>query len=100
MRRLLASRRAVVLLLAVLTLAGGALRAHQAANPTADYQSADERSYGRLALEIAEEGRYGPNYDELRPLHWPPAIPAMLALAHAIPPDAASARTADIPADR
>ena len=79
-RQLLSSKRGVALALAVLMIAGGALRADRAAHPTTAYQSADERSYGYLALQIAEHGTYGDKSDELRkPLHWPPGAPYMFS---------------------
>ena len=63
MRQLLSSKRGVALALAVLLVIGGALRADRAAHPTTAYQSADERSYGYLALQIAEHGTYGDRSD-------------------------------------
>jgi 4-amino-4-deoxy-L-arabinose transferase-like glycosyltransferase len=99
MRRLAASRRAILLALAVITLAGFALRAHQAANPTTSYQSADERSYGRLAYDLAHRGTYGSGASALKaPLHWPPGAPALFAVAWKLDPDPSTARTGDIPA--
>jgi 4-amino-4-deoxy-L-arabinose transferase-like glycosyltransferase len=97
MRRLAASRRAILIALAVITVAGFALRAHQAANPTTSYQSADERSYGRLAYDLAHRGTYGSGASALKaPLHWPPGAPLLFALAWKVDPDPATARTGDI----
>jgi len=98
-RQLLSSKRGVALALAVLLIAGGALRADRAAHPTTSYQSADERSYGYLALQIADHGTYGDPKDQLKnPLHWPPGAPYLFSLAHRIAPEKASAKTYDIPA--
>lgn len=88
------------LILALLAVAVGfGLRAAQAANPTIGYQSADERSYGRLAIDLAERGTYGSRASRLRePLHWPPGAPALFAVAHLIAADEDSIETSDIPA--
>ena len=97
MRQLLSSKRGVALALAVLLIAGGALRADRAAHPTTTYQSADERSYGYLALRIADHGTYGDHSDKLRkPLHWPPGAPFMFAVAHRIDPGATDKQAYDI----
>jgi 4-amino-4-deoxy-L-arabinose transferase-like glycosyltransferase len=99
MRRLADSRRAILLALAVITLAGFALRAHQAANPTRSYQSADERSYGSLAYDLAHRGTYGSGASGLKsPLHWPPGAPLLFAAALKLDPEPATARTGDVPA--
>jgi hypothetical protein len=98
-RQLLSTPRGIALALAVLVLVGGALRADRAANPTTAYQSADERSYGYLALQIADHGTYGDKSDALRkPLHWPPGAPFMFAVAHKIDPGATDKKAYDIPA--
>lgn len=99
MRQLLSSKRGVALALAVLLIAGGALRADRAAHPTTSYQSADERSYGYLAIQIAQHGTYGDRGDQVRkPLHWPPGAPLLFAVAQRIAPQKASVKTNDIPA--
>lgn len=97
--RLTPSRRVVVILLALLVVAGGGLRAHRAANPTTEYQSADERSYGKLALDIAENHHYGaPATNLKRPLHWPPGAPFMFAIAREVDPDPVAERDFEVPA--
>jgi 4-amino-4-deoxy-L-arabinose transferase-like glycosyltransferase len=85
-------------LLALLAVLAGSLAFHiyRAEHPTTSYQSADERSYGRLAIGIADEHTYGNGLKD--PLHWPPGAPFLFAAGHAIAPDAASAETFDIPA--
>jgi len=88
-------RLALLALLAV--LAGSfAFHAYRAEHPTTSYQSADERSYGKLAVGIADEHTYGNGLRD--PLHWPPGAPMLFAAAHALAPDAASAESFDIPA--
>jgi 4-amino-4-deoxy-L-arabinose transferase-like glycosyltransferase len=77
-------------------LAGSvAFHAYRAEHPTTTYQSADERSYGILALSVVEHHRYG---GMTNPLHWPPGAPALFAVAHRISPAASSDRTKNIPA--
>jgi 4-amino-4-deoxy-L-arabinose transferase-like glycosyltransferase len=85
-------------LLALLVVIAGSLafHAYRAEHPTTSYQSADERSYGKLAVGIADQHTYGNGLKD--PLHWPPGAPMLFAAGHAIAPDAASARTFDIPA--
>jgi 4-amino-4-deoxy-L-arabinose transferase-like glycosyltransferase len=81
----------------VAVLAGSfAFHAYRAEHPTTGYQSADERSYGKLAVGIADQHRYGGGLTD--PLHWPPGAPVAFALGHELFPDARSATTADIPA--
>jgi 4-amino-4-deoxy-L-arabinose transferase-like glycosyltransferase len=77
--------RPILIALAVLVLAGGALRCVEAANPATDYQSTDELSYQRLAIDLATASDYG---EGLRaPLHWPPGAPVFFAVAHKLQPD-------------
>ena len=91
--------RLPLLLLAAILLASFALHAYRAAHPTASYQSADERAYGRLALGLAEHHRYGsPGASVNSTLHWPPGAPLLFALAHELAPTASSDRTKDVPA--
>jgi 4-amino-4-deoxy-L-arabinose transferase-like glycosyltransferase len=88
-------RLALLALLAV--IAGSfAFHAYRAEHPTRSYQSADERSYGKLAVGIADRHTYGNGLKD--PLHWPPGAPMLFAAGDAIAPHAASARTFDIPA--
>ena len=57
------------------------LNARMAANPRSDYQSADERSYGKLAVDIADRQHYGGASTGMRePLHWPPGAPVLFAV--------------------
>ena len=87
-------RLPVLALLAV--LAGSfAFHAYRAEHPTSSYQSADERAYGRLAVGIADKQTYGNGLADA--LHWPPGGPMRFAAGHAVFPDAASAKTFDIP---
>jgi 4-amino-4-deoxy-L-arabinose transferase-like glycosyltransferase len=97
--RLLASRLAVGLVLTAIVAVGGGLRAWQAANPTALYQSADELNYGKLALDIAERNGYGTHDSGLKePLHWPPGAPVLFAAAHTLDPQPTREVFYDIPA--
>jgi 4-amino-4-deoxy-L-arabinose transferase-like glycosyltransferase len=85
-------------LLALLAVLAGSFgfHAYRAEHPTTSYQSADERSYGKLAVGIADRHTYGNGLKD--PLHWPPGAPMLFAAGHAIAPDAASAKSYDIPA--
>ncbi len=88
-------RLALLALLAV--LAGSfAFHAYRAEHPTTSYQSADERSYGKLAVAIATRHSYGADMRD--PLHWPPGAPFAFAAAHRLFGDAQSAASYDIPA--
>ena len=72
------SRPALLALLGV--LAGSfAFHAYRAEHPTTSYQSADERSYGKLAVGIADKRTYGNGLKD--PLHWPPGAPVLFAAA-------------------
>jgi 4-amino-4-deoxy-L-arabinose transferase-like glycosyltransferase len=87
------------ILLAAILVGSFAFHAYRAAHPTTSYQSADERAYGRLALNLAEHQRYGePTASVADTLHWPPGAPLMFGAAHEIAPSAGSDRTKDIPA--
>ena len=91
-------RTRVAVLLALIVALGGGLRAWYAAHPTTLYQSADELSYGKLALDLAHHGDYGTPASGLRdPLHWPPGAPALFALAHAIHSDPAASSSTTSP---
>ena len=71
-----------ILLAAVLALSFG-LNARVAANPRTDYQSADERSYGKLAVDIADNQHYGGAQTNMKePLHWPPGAPMLFAVGY------------------
>jgi hypothetical protein len=91
--------RSALVALLLIVLGSGALHAHYAANPTSSYQSADERSYGKLAVSLADVHQYGPPSTGMRdPLHWPPGAPTLFAVAHAAFGEKASERSFDIPA--
>jgi hypothetical protein len=73
---------AVLVLLGAVVAGGAAVRAHRAADPSPP-NSADERAYLTLANDLATTGHYGnPGMND--PLHWPPAAPAMFAVAEKI----------------
>lgn len=77
-----------------------AFHAYRAEHPTTEYQSYDERSYGRLAIDLSEHGTYGAikTSGMRRPLHWPPAAPTVFAVGQELFGNEASTRTYDIPA--
>ena len=86
------------LLLAVVAVGSFAFHGYRAEHPTASYQSADERSYGKLAINIAEDRHYGDGSTGMRdPLHWPPGAPMLFAAGHKVFPSAESERTKDLP---
>ena len=82
-----------VLVLAIVALSFG-LNARMAANPRSNYQSADERSYGKLAVDIADNHHYGGSSAE--PLHWPPGAPVLFAVGHKLFPAASDTKSYDI----
>src|SRR3954451_1933666 len=87
------------ILFALILIGSFAFHAYRAAHPTTSYQSADERAYGRLALNLAEHHRYGDRtVSTANTLHWPPGAPFLFAVADEIAPSAGSDRTKDIPA--
>jgi dolichyl-phosphate-mannose-protein mannosyltransferase len=87
-RAFAATPRGVFTLLALILVVGGALRAQQAIHGSG-YQSADEKSYAKLAIDIADHGHYGDATTNMsEPLHWPPGAPALFALAYKIHPSA------------
>ncbi len=91
-------RRHLPLLLLAAVLAGSfAFHAYRADHPTTSYQSADERSYGKLAVLLTDEHRYGDKTMK-DPLHWPPGAPALFAAGHALFGSPESVETRDIPA--
>ena len=83
----------MILLGAILVLSFG-LNARVAANPRSAYQSADERSYGKLAIDIADNHGYGSGMRE--PLHWPPGAPVLFAIGHKLFPSASDTARYDI----
>jgi 4-amino-4-deoxy-L-arabinose transferase-like glycosyltransferase len=83
----------LILIAAIVVLSFG-LNARMAANPRSGYQSADERSYGKLAVDIADNHRYGGSSAE--PLHWPPGAPVLFAIGHKLFPSASDTKSYDI----
>jgi hypothetical protein len=83
----------LILIAALVALSFG-LNARIAANPRSDYQSADERSYGKLAVDLADNHHYGGSSTE--PLHWPPGAPFLFAAAHKLFPSAGDTKSYDI----
>lgn len=95
MRRWISQHRGVLVVLLVITLAGGLLRAGPAANPSR-YQSVDERAYARLARNLARTGTYGaPEMQD--PVRWAPGAPAAFALAHELHPVKTTGQRWDVP---
>lgn len=88
--------RWVLAVLVVLTVAGGALRFHAAADPSA-YQSKDEQSYAMIARGLAVTGNYG-NPGMSDPVHWPPGAPLVFALAYKLHPEKRGGGVWDVPA--
>jgi hypothetical protein len=64
--------------LALVLLAGAALRAHEAVDH-GRFLSTDERAYAKLAVGRETGSGYGASRME-DPLHWPPGTPALLAV--------------------
>ncbi len=81
----LARHWALFALLAVVAFGAG-LRVHQATSP-GRYLSADERSYARVALSLADQGSYAAA-GLTDPWHWAPGTPALFAAAHLLAPGA------------
>ena len=95
MRRWISQHRGVLVVLLVITLAGGLLRAGPAASPSR-YQSVDERAYARLARNLARTGTYGaPEMQD--PVRWAPGAPAAFALAHELHPVKTTGKRWDVP---
>ena len=97
--RIANDRRTLPVLLAILVLAGGGLRAYRAANPATSHTSQDERNYAGLAINLADNHRWGGSSSGVRrPFHWPPGAPVLFAVAVKVaPPSAAERRRQDIP---
>ena len=90
-------RRLPFILLAAVLLLSFGLNARMAANPRTDYQSADERSYGKLAVDIADNRHYGsPSTNMREPLHWPPGAPMLFAAGYELFGSEADAKDFDI----
>ena len=90
-------RRLPFILLAAVLLLSFGLNARMAANPRDDYQSADERSYGKLAVDIADNRHYGsPSTNMREPLHWPPGAPMLFAVGYKLFGSESDAKDFDI----
>jgi 4-amino-4-deoxy-L-arabinose transferase-like glycosyltransferase len=90
-------RRLPLLLAGLIVLVSFGLNARVAANPRNDYQSADERSYGKLAVDIADRHHYGsPSTKMKEPLHWPPGAPLFFAAGYKLFGTAHDRQTYDI----
>jgi len=88
LRAFLSTPRGVLAALALILVVGGALRAQQAIHGSG-YQSADERSYAKLAIDLARHHHYGDASTHMgEPLHWPPGAPLLFALAYKLHPSA------------
>ncbi len=70
--------------LALILVIGGGLRAQQATTPAR--VSSDARSYAVIAQNLADHHRYEGRLPGTGALHWPPATPALFALAYRIAP--------------
>jgi 4-amino-4-deoxy-L-arabinose transferase-like glycosyltransferase len=79
-------RRSVLIALAAIVLLGFGLRAAQATDP-GRYISSDERSYARIAMNIAAGDGYAVKGSS-DPWHWAPGAPALFAAAHLLAPGA------------
>lgn len=73
-------RRGVLIALAAIVLVGFGLRAAEAADP-GRYISSDERSYARIAMNLATGDGYAVK-GASDPWHWAPGAPALFAAAH------------------
>jgi 4-amino-4-deoxy-L-arabinose transferase-like glycosyltransferase len=76
-------RRLPFILAGLIVLLSFGLNARVAADPRSAYQSADERSYGKLAVDIVDKHDYGsPSTKMKEPLHWPPGAPVLFAVGY------------------
>jgi 4-amino-4-deoxy-L-arabinose transferase-like glycosyltransferase len=90
-------RRLPFILAALVVLLSFGLNARVAADPRNDYQSADERSYGKLAVDLVDNHGYGSASTKMRePLHWPPGAPVLFAVGYKFFGTQQDARTYDI----
>ena len=76
----------MVLALTAIVLLGGGLRLAQASDP-GRFISSDERSYARIALNLAAGNGYA-TPGSADPWHWAPGTPALFAAAHLLAPAA------------
>jgi 4-amino-4-deoxy-L-arabinose transferase-like glycosyltransferase len=90
-------RRLPFILAGLVVLLSFGLNARIAADPRNDYQSADERSYGKLAVDLADNHTYGSASTQMRePLHWPPGAPVLFAVGYKLFGSQQEAKTYDI----
>jgi 4-amino-4-deoxy-L-arabinose transferase-like glycosyltransferase len=90
-------RRLPFILAGLIVLLSFGLNARVAADPRSAYQSADERSYGKLAVDIADNHRYGSAATKMKePLHWPPGAPLLFAVGYKLFGSEQDAKTYDI----
>src|SRR4051794_33515868 len=90
-------RRLPFILAGLIVLLSFGLNARVAADPRSGYQSADERSYGKLAVDIADNHRYGSAATKMKePLHWPPGAPLLFAVGYKLFGSEQDAQTYDI----
>lgn len=94
------STKLALVLLVVITVAGGALRLHRAADAPPRI-SADQTAYMKIAGDLRRQHTYGVLQDG-DPLHWSPGAPVLFAVAQKLGgdrvsqgPDSRSARTAE-----
>jgi hypothetical protein len=87
--------RRVLAILALLTVAGGALRFDAASDPSA-YQSRDEQAYAMMARALSVTGNYG-NPGMSDPVHWPPGAPLLFAAAYELKPQKRGGGVWDVP---
>src|SRR5215218_3449655 len=89
------SRRRAALIVLALTIAGGWLRFEAAESPSR-YQSADERAYARLALQIVRQHNIEvPMFQD--PTRWAPGGPVLFAAAQRLHPQRLDPARLDIP---
>jgi hypothetical protein len=90
-------RRLPFILAGLVVLLSFGLNARMAADPRSEYQSADERSYGKLAVDLVDRHSYGGGAKGMRePLHWPPGAPVLFAVGYKFFGTQQDARTYDI----
>ncbi|HWK26743.1 MAG TPA: glycosyltransferase family 39 protein [Solirubrobacter sp.] len=76
-------RRLPFILLALVVLTSFGLNARVAANPRSAYESEDERAYGKLAVNIADQHAYGGYSTHMKePRRWPPGAPLLFAAGY------------------
>jgi 4-amino-4-deoxy-L-arabinose transferase-like glycosyltransferase len=90
-------RRLPFILAGLIVLLSFGLNARVAADPRSGYQSADERSYGKLAVDLVDKHAYGSASTNMKePLHWPPGAPVLFAVGYKLFGTAEDKQTYDI----